>query len=150
MNNKLMAMAIVFGLSVIAVAKFSAALEKLASFIPPPPVIETPVKPDVTPVGPVWVESVKSKKYSDGRYFDFDAEMLDKLLGRTDWDKRVYLVSKRPDTGFRRAVLRHSPSAEHGTAFGRLLPRGKRGDWKAGESFYVVPKDLGPWNPKEQ
>jgi hypothetical protein len=100
-------------------------------------------------IGPIDVISTWESRYPDGRYFDFDAAALDRLLGRTDWDKHVYLVSKSAEKGFRRAVLRRTKEPKFGGARGRLLPTGKPGDWKDGESFYVVPKDYGPWDPRE-
>lgn len=103
-----------------------------------------------TSVGPILVTSIAESRYPDGRYFNFDAGELDRRLGRTDWDQHVFLVSKSAEKGFRRAVLRRTKDVGHGGARGRLLPTGKRGDWKEEETFYVVPKDYGPWNPKEQ
>lgn len=105
---------------------------------------------EARPIGPLLVNSIFEKRYSDGRYFDFDAAELDKALGRTDWDQHVFLVSKSRDRGFRRAVLWRGRDDAPGGARGRLLPTGKPGDWKKDETFYLVPKDYGPWNPKEQ
>jgi hypothetical protein len=105
---------------------------------------------EAIPIGPLLVNGIAEKSpHSDGRYFDFNAAELDKALGRPDWDKHVFLVSKSHDRGFRRAVFWRKDDAPGG-ARGRLLPTGKPGDWKKNETFYLVPKDYGPWNPKEQ
>lgn len=149
-NNKLVAIIVVVAIVVIALARFTDALETLATTFRRHQTIPPPVKPDETPVGPLWVVSVAEAKHSDGRYFDFDGATLEGLLGRSDWDKHVYLVSKERDGVFRRAVLWHSNNGGRGTAHGRFLPTGKPGDWNEGQSFYVVPKDLGLWDKKEQ
>lgn len=104
---------------------------------------------DETPVGPIRVLSIEASR-SDGRYFCFDAATLDQFLGRQDWNARMYMVSKHRETVFTRAVLWRRDNLRIGSAVGRFLPEGKPGAWKEGESFYVIPKDLGPWNEKEQ
>jgi hypothetical protein len=101
-----------------------------------------------TPTGPFWVIRIADPVHPDGRYFYFDAAGLDASHPGLIKDQYVYLVSKNRDSGFGRAVI-FRPQ-EHGNPHGRLLPTGKKGDWHTGESFYLVPKDLGKWNPKEQ
>jgi len=79
--------------------------------------------------GSVDVLSVDHGSGGEGKYFNFDKEELDAILGRTDWSGERLAVSN----GKQVVVWRNANGASKGDAHGRWDEKAKENQWSIGD-----------------
>lgn len=109
---------------------------KLPTPIPPPN--STPTTPSSKKES-FQVLGVGHKDRTEGKYFGFDSQDLDAVVGRKDWDGALINVSRNPTGPFRQAIVWRSSNGTAGTAHGRYDKGWKPNDWKQGDLVYVQP-----------
>ncbi len=104
----------------------------------------TPVpSPTFTATPAPWLTvldiKAKTKEQSDGRYFDFKASELERILGRPFFHGERFLAARRADEPSRPILVFRGSSGGPGDAQGRYEDWHPK-DWKPGDHVYVFPE----------